>query len=92
MHVGLLRIRIAIPGAQSLKDRRRVLRSIKDRLKPLNVACAEIGDRDHWQTAELAIVTVTSDANGVDVVLGQAARVLERYTDAFVTDITQERL
>lgn len=92
MHIGLLTIRLSIPGAQSLKDRRRALRSIKDRLRAVNVAFAEIGDCEHWQTAELAIVTVTSDHGGVDAVLDKAAEIVHADPEIVVADERKERL
>ena len=44
--------------SQSLKDKRMVLRRLKDRLRALNVAVAEVAHQDLWQRAGLGIVTV----------------------------------
>ncbi len=44
--VGLLSIELHIPGAQSLKDKRTVLRGLKERLKKFNVAVAEVEHQD----------------------------------------------
>lgn len=91
MHIGLLYVHLSIPGAQSLKDRRRVVRSIKDRLKALNVAVAEVGDRAHWQTAELAVVAVANDQGGLDQLLGSAERIVNGNSEAVVVETTVEQ-
>jgi len=58
MVVGLLSLELFIAGAHSLKDKRMVLRAVKDRLRRLNVATAEVEHQDLWQRAGLGVVTV----------------------------------
>ena len=59
MIIGILTISLSIPEARSLKDKRSVLRSLKDRiLNKMNVSVAEIGDQDTWRFSEMAFVTV----------------------------------
>ena len=58
MVVGLLSIELFIAGAQSLKDKRMVLRAVKDRLRRFNVAVCEVDHQDLWQRAGLGIVTI----------------------------------
>jgi uncharacterized protein YlxP (DUF503 family) len=58
MVVGLLSLELFIAGAQSLKDKRMVLRSLKDRLRRFNVAVAEIEHQQLWQRAGLGVVTI----------------------------------
>ena len=68
--VGCLYLELFISEAQSLKDRRKVLTSLKDRIrKKFPVATAEVGHTEKWQTAELAIVTVSNEQKQVDRVL-----------------------
>ncbi len=63
MVIGLLQIRISLPEARSLKDKRRVVRSLKDRIvHRMNVSAAEVGCQEAWQTAELAFVTVAAES------------------------------
>ncbi len=70
MKIGLIRIHFHIAEAQSLKQKRQVMRSIKDRLRnQFNVAVAEIGSNDLWQTGELAVVTVANEHQFVDSML-----------------------
>ena len=58
MVVALLSLELHIAGARSLKDKRMVLRSVKDRLRAFNVAVAELEHQDLWQRAGLGVVTV----------------------------------
>ena len=60
MVVALLSLELHIAGAQSLKDKRMVLRSVKDRLRKFNVAVAELEHQDLWQRAGLGIVTIAA--------------------------------
>jgi uncharacterized protein len=61
MHIGLLTLEIVIPDAQSLKEKRFVLRSVKDRLRKFNVSIAECGHQDLWQRSTLGVVSISSD-------------------------------
>ena len=60
--IALLTLDIHIPHAQSLKDKRMVIRSLKDRLRSkFNVSIAETDHQDLWQRAMLSVATVGSD-------------------------------
>jgi hypothetical protein len=72
--VGCLYLELFLSEAQSLKDRRRVLKSLKDRLhQKFAVAAAEVGETDLWQKAELAIVSVSNEQRHVDETLANLA-------------------
>ena len=61
MHIGVLTLHLSIEAADSLKDKRQVGKSLKDRLRDrFNVAVAEIADQDLWQRGVVAAVTVAS--------------------------------
>ncbi len=61
MVIGVVSASISIPAARSLKDKRSVLRGLKDRvLNKMNVSVAEVGQQDMWNYAELAFVTVAA--------------------------------
>jgi len=67
MVIGLLEARISIPESRSLKDKRMVLRSLKDRaVLKMNVSVAEVDDQDLWQAASLAFVTVAAQKDVVE--------------------------
>ncbi len=58
--IGLLTIELHFPEAQSLKAKRMVVKSIKDRVRrKFNVSVAETGYLDLWQRSELAVVSVS---------------------------------
>jgi len=61
MHIGLLTLEIHLPESHSLKEKRLVLRSLKDRLKKFNVSVAECDHQDLWQRATLGVVSISSD-------------------------------
>jgi uncharacterized protein YlxP (DUF503 family) len=62
MPIGLLTLEIHIPDARSLKDKRQVLRSLKDRLRGhFNVAVAELDHQDTWQRSVIGVVTLSSN-------------------------------
>jgi uncharacterized protein YlxP (DUF503 family) len=62
MPIGLLTLEIHIPDARSLKDKRQVLRSLKDRLRSrFNVAIAELDHQETWQRAQIGIVSLSND-------------------------------
>jgi len=60
MVVALLSLELHVAGSRSLKDKRMVLRSVKDRLRRHNVAVAELEHQDLWQRAGLGIVTIAA--------------------------------
>ncbi len=67
MVVGTLRLKLAVFGATSLKDKRRVVSSLKERLSGrFNASVAEIGSLDHRQQAELGVAIVANDGRFVE--------------------------
>jgi uncharacterized protein YlxP (DUF503 family) len=85
MVVGLLTVELHVYEAQSLKDKRMVLRRVKDRLKKFNVAVSEVAHQDRWQRAALAVVTVSTDQAHVDRELAGVASEIERVEPGLVT-------
>jgi len=79
MPVGLLTLEIYIPDARSLKDKRQVLRSLKDRLRRrFNIAIAELDGQDTWQRAVVGVVTISCDARHLEDALEKVANESER--------------
>jgi uncharacterized protein len=85
MVVGLLSVELYIPGAQSLKEKRMVLRGVKDRLRRFNVAVAEVEHQDLWQRAGLGIVTVSSSEPHADRELAAVLAEIERTEPGLIT-------
>ena len=91
MFVGLARLVISIPGARSLKDRRRVVKSLKDRIRAkLPVSVAEVGDLERYQVATLGIAVVSNDSARCSEVLDAAARMAGGARDAVLADVATE--
>ncbi len=66
---------LQVPGAHSLKDKRSVVKSIKDRLhNEFNVSVAETAHHDAWQRAELTVAVVAVDRRQADSVLASVDR------------------
>ena len=72
-HVGTLCLRIHVGSARSLKDKRQVIRSLKDRLRARhNIALAEIGGQDSRQDSVVVAVTVANSETGTRIALDSA--------------------
>jgi uncharacterized protein YlxP (DUF503 family) len=77
--IALLTLDIHIPHAHSLKDKRMIVRSLKDRLRAkFNVSVSEVDHQDLWQRSQVSVVTVGSDEAFLHKVLGEAAEEAER--------------
>jgi len=80
MPIGLLTLEIYIPEAHSLKDKRQVLRSLKDRLRgKFNVAVAELEGQDSWQRSVVGVVSLANNAGFVEETLRTVLRDSERH-------------
>ncbi len=87
MIVGSLRVRLFIREARSLKDKRQVVLSIKDRLKDrFNVSVAEVEAQDHRQLAILGVAMVGNEAGFVRSALQQIVEALRRHPVAEFID------
>ena len=91
MFVGVARIVLQIPGARSLKDRRRVVKGLKDRVRAkLPVSIAEIGDLERWQVATLGVSVVSNEAARCSELLSHVASLAGGAHDALVADVATE--
>ena len=90
MAIANLTIELSIPLSRSLKDRRQVVRSMKDRLRQgFNVSVAEMDDAVTWQSATLGIAAVSSSRDylrGLMQEIEQAATRLAGENGAEVAD------
>ena len=77
MIVGLCTIELHFPDSHSLKAKRQVLVSLKDRLRDkFNVSVAEVGDQDLWQRTVLGIACVANERSYVNQVLDHAVNLI----------------
>jgi uncharacterized protein len=73
--IGVLTLEMRLENSHSLKDKRHVVQSLKERLRhKFNVAVAEIDHQDLWQRAAVAAVTVSSDHDHAALVLQSVER------------------
>ena len=93
MRIGLLEASISIPDAHSLKEKRSVLRSLKDRVRnTMNVSVAEVGRQDAWQFSEMAFVTVAAEHEVVQKRLAELSTVLHSNPRYVLLNIRTEIL
>jgi len=90
MIVGLCTVELFIPESQSLKDKRQVLLSLKDRLREkFNLSVAEVDGQDLWQKAVLGLACVANEGRYVNQVLDQALNVIRSVP---AVEIIQSRI
>lgn len=86
MIVGVLSVELFIPACQSLKEKRMVLRSIKDKSrKKFNVSVAEVDFQDKWQRALLAFAVVSGSRGKAEEMLTNIFRVLDEDYSVEIT-------
>jgi uncharacterized protein len=77
--IGMLTIELFFPHSHSLKEKRMVVKAIKDRLRSrFNAAVAEIGYQELWQRGLLAAVSISADRRVLEELLEAMARDVER--------------
>lgn len=82
MHVGILTLELHMGEASSLKDKRRLVKSILGRLRSrFNVSAAEIDALDSWQRAVLGVACVANDVAYLNEVMAAVARYVETDRD-----------
>jgi hypothetical protein len=81
MNIGLLTLDIFLPESHSLKEKRVVLRGLKDRLRKFNVSIAECDHQDLWQRSTVGIVSISSDHGILEKTLNAVAEESERILD-----------
>lgn len=87
----MLHLECGLPGTQNIKDKRRIVKSVLDRLHHrFNVAAAEVAHHDSWRRAGLAVACVSTDTRHADAVLAAAAREVERHSELVVLDYSTE--
>ena len=92
MVVGILRLTLHLPNSGSLKAKRQVVSGLLRRLRQqFQVAAAEVGERDRWQLAQLAVACVSADGNNADEILAHVLTFVERSAgEAQVADVATE--
>ena len=93
MFVGVLRLSFHLPGARSLKDKRQVVRSFRDRVRArLDVSIAEVEHMNLHQRATFGVAVVSNDATVCDELLASVASMAGNVRDAVLVDRATEIL
>ena len=91
MFVGITRIVLQIPGSRSLKDRRRVVKSFKDRMRAkLPVSVAEVGDLEQLQLANVGVAVISNESERCDEIISAAVGMARVLPDAVLADVRTE--
>ena len=93
MVIGVLQVELRIEGSMSLKDKRSVVKGLKDRLgRDPAVAVAEVGELDAHRMAVLGVVTVANSADRVRETMQRVLEMMKRHPEAVVTGHRMEVL
>ena len=89
--VGTLRIALSLPEANSLKDKRSVLKSMLEGMRnKFNVSAAEIEENDTWRRAVIGIACVSNSQTFSDQVLNKIVDWIESNPRVYITDVQLE--
>ena len=87
--IGFLTLELRIEHAQSLKDKRQVVRSLKDRLRAhFNVATAELNPSNLWNSATIGVVSVSDSRDYLDGLMKNAERAALRIANNAGAEVT----
>ena len=91
MFVGVLKLSFHLPGARSLKDKRQVVRSFRDKVRArLDVSIAEVDHLDLHQRATFGVAVVSNDATICDELLASVGKMANNVRDAVLVDRATE--
>jgi uncharacterized protein YlxP (DUF503 family) len=89
--IGSLKFRLHLRDCHSLKEKRRVIKSLKDQLgNKFNISVAEVEDQDEWQFAEIGIAAVGTDTPFVQGVLSTVENYVRFFGGVTVIDTQVE--
>ena len=92
MFVGIVRIELHIPAARSLKDKRSVVKSLKERIRHrVHAAVAEVDHHDLWQRAALGVAVVSGESRQIDELLQAVRNLVEGTYEAELLDWQENR-
>jgi uncharacterized protein YlxP (DUF503 family) len=88
MNVGICRIKLHISESRSLKDKRRIVKSVVSRLRnQYNISIAEVDDQDLWQLVTLGIACVSNQSQHIDETLSKVMSfIINNYPEMEIVD------
>lgn len=93
MIVGILTMELFLSGATSLKEKRRILKSLLDKVKArFNVSVAEVGKQDTWQLSTIGVSVVSTDSIHAHKVLASVVRFVEKQGELELIDYSTQLL
>ena len=93
MHVGVLQLHVHVPDSQSLKDKRRIVRGLLDRVRAkFEVAAAEVDDQDVWQSSVLGFSCVSNSVRHAESVMNAVLEFVRQSPAAHVVEHELETL
>lgn len=93
MRLGNCIIKIYIPNATSLKEKRSVLKGLKDKVRSkYNVAISEIDENDNHRVSVIAVATVANKQTYVNKVLSSVVSYMEKQRHFEIIDVSTEIL
>lgn len=91
MVVGIVRFELTVPDAMTLKDKRRAVKSLKDRVSHrFNVSVAEVGSLDLIRTAEVGVAMVSNDQSHVNAALDQLVNYVRNDPNVILDEYQME--
>ena len=85
-----VRLELELPFASSLKEKRQILRSIKDRLRRKNVSVVESDNHDVWQRATMELALAAVSRGAAEEKREEIRRALLNYDDVAILDWREE--
>lgn len=91
--IGVRIIDLYLPTTQSLKDKRRIIKSMTQRVRSrFNISISELDYQDHWGKARLGMAIITTEQAYAQKVLEAASRIIEQYSEAEIYQLSTEIL
>lgn len=90
-HVGIAQIELHLPGCQSLKEKRRIVKSLSDKVrKKWNISFSELDSLDKWQYSTVGMCMISNDQHHIDSSIQKILTFIESFYEAEVIRATIE--
>ena len=85
-----VRLELELPFSSGLKDKRQILRSLKDRLRRKNVSVVEADNQNLWQRATVELALAAIDSRAVQEKREEVRRILLNYEELAILEWREE--
>lgn len=91
--IGVCEVHIHMPNTSSLKSKRKIIKSLKDRIRSkFNVTVAEMGNQDKWQRAVIQIGYINNNRARIDQIMQHIISLINTVPDAIIIDYNTQIL